>query len=72
MNLRSAGQATVEYIFILAFAILIGVKMTKVFTGFFQGAMGGVAHALSSNVTVGVCASDCFFTGYVNGYTGSP
>lgn len=72
MKLRSSGQATVEYIFILAFAVLIGVRMTNMFTGFFQKAMGGVGHALSSNVTVGVCVSDCFFAGYVNGYTGGP
>jgi hypothetical protein len=72
MKLPRAGQATVEYIFILAFAMLIGVRMTDMFSKFFQGAMGGVGHALSSNVTVGVCADDCFFAGYVNGYTGTP
>jgi hypothetical protein len=71
MKLRSSGQATVEYIFILAFAVLLGARMTNMFSGFFRDAMGGVGHALSSNVTVGVCPSECFFAGYVNGYAGT-
>ena len=68
MKLSNYGQATVEYIFILAFVLFLGVKVTSLFTGFFRDSMGSVGHVLSSNVTVGVCPSDCFFAGYVNGY----
>lgn len=62
------GQATVEYIFILAFVLLLGVKITNVFSGFFRDSMGGVGHVLSTNVTVGVCPSECFYAGFANGY----
>ena len=70
MKSSNGGQATVEYIFILAFILLISVKVTNLFTGFFRDSMGNVGHVLSSNVTVGVCAHECFFAGYVNGYEG--
>lgn len=70
MKSSNFGQATVEYIFILAFILLISVKVTNLFTGFFRDSMGNVGHVLSSNVTVGVCAHECFFAGYVNGYEG--
>lgn len=68
--LASRGQATVEYIFILAFILLLGFKITNLFTNFFRDSMGGVGHILSTNVTVGVCRSECFFSGYVNGFEG--
>jgi hypothetical protein len=70
MRQLNRGQATVEYIFILCFALLLGVKITKRFTDFFRDGMGHVGHVLSSNVTVGVCLQDCFFAGYENGYDG--
>lgn len=66
----SRGQATVEYIFILAFVLLLGFKISNLFTNFFRDTMGGVGHILSTNVTVGVCRTECFFSGYVNGYEG--
>lgn len=66
------GQATVEYIFILAFVLILGFKISKLFTNFFRDSMGNVGHVLSQNVTVGVCPGECFFAGYVNGYEGTP
>lgn len=63
------GQATVEYIFILAFAIFLGRQVTSQFTGFFEDTMGSVAHVLSTNLIVGVCPRDCFFAGYANGFS---
>lgn len=65
---KRRGQATVEYIFILAFAIFLGLKATDKFTDFFRDSMGNVGHVLSSNLTVGVCPRDCFFDGYYNGF----
>ncbi len=67
---NQSGQATVEYIFILAFAVFIGLKVTNSFTDFFRDSMGSVGHVLSTNLTVGICPSDCFFAGYANGYEG--
>jgi hypothetical protein len=65
---KSRGQATVEYIFILAFAIFLGLKVTDKFTGFFRDSMGSVGHVLSTNLIVGVCPRECFFAGYHNGF----
>jgi hypothetical protein len=64
------GQATVEYIFILAFAVFLGLKVTNLFTNFFRDSMGSVGHVLSTHLTIGICPKDCFFGGYSNGYEG--
>lgn len=68
MRLSKCGQATVEYIFILAFAIFLGLKVTDKFTNFFRDSMGSVGHVLSTNLIVGVCPQQCFFQGYYNGF----
>jgi hypothetical protein len=70
MKSSQLGQATVEYIFILAFALILGFKISNKFTNFFRDSMGNVGHVLSMNLTVGVCPRSCFFSGYVNGYDG--
>ena len=70
MKFNELGQATVEYIFILAFALILGFKISNMFTNFFRDSMGNVGHVLSMNLTVGVCPRSCFFSGYVNGYDG--
>lgn len=66
-HLRTCGQATVEYIFILAFAIFIARFALLEFRGFFIDTMGNVGHVLSTNLIVGVCKSECFFERYING-----
>lgn len=70
MPSKDRGQATVEYIFILAFAFLLGTSITNMFTDFFRDSMGKVGHALSTNLNVGICAQTCFFQGYKNGFRG--
>lgn len=68
--LKQGGQATVEYIFILAFVVMLAFKITDVFTDFFRDSMGNVGHVLSVNLTTGICPKNCFFYGYYNGYEG--
>lgn len=68
MKRLSAGQATVEYIFILAFAILLTVNIVNRFTGFFSDSMGGVGHVLSTHLTVGICPTECWYAGYENSF----
>lgn len=70
MKLKSCGQATVEYIFILAFAVLLGFNVLTRFTDFFKNSMGGVSHVLSTHLTVGICDRECWYNGYDNGYKG--
>lgn len=64
------GQATVEYIFILAFAVILGFNIINKFTDFFKDSMGGVSHVLSTHLTIGVCQAECWYSGYGNSYTG--
>ncbi len=71
MKLHERGQATVEYIFILAFAVILGFNIINAYTDFFKTAMGGVSHVLSTHLTVGVCKKECWFDGYQNSFTGS-
>jgi hypothetical protein len=72
MKSKSCGQATVEYIFVLAFAIIFGFNILNRFTDFFRDSMGGVGHALSTNLTIGVCNNECWVgtDQYANGFTG--
>jgi hypothetical protein len=67
---KQRGQATVEYIFILAFAVLLTFKATNLFTTFFADSMGKIGHTLSGHLTVGICPRECFFAGYANSYGG--
>jgi len=66
---RNGGQTTVEYIFILAIALMLAFEITRRFTDFFQGQMGKVGHVLSTHLVIGVCPQKCFYAGYFNGYT---
>ncbi len=70
MKRFDAGQATVEYIFILAFAIILAFNIVNKFTGFFSEQMGGVGHVLSTHLNVGICPTECWFGGYVNSFRG--
>ena len=66
------GQATVEYIFILAFAIILGFNVISKYTDFFSDSMGNVSHVLSSHLSIGICPTECWFRAYENSYSGSP
>jgi hypothetical protein len=70
--LKFNGQATVEYIFILAFAIFLGSNFILSYSEFFSNSIGNISHVLSTNLIVGVCPSECWFAGYENSYKGSP
>ncbi len=65
---KDRGQATVEYIFILAFAFFLGFSAVNQFKNFFRNEMGKVGHVLSTNLIVGVCPESCFFESYKNGF----
>lgn len=71
MKIHSYGQATVEYIFILAFAVIFGFNVIAKYTDFFRDTMGGVSHVLSRNLTIGVCPKECWSRGYLNGFEGA-
>jgi hypothetical protein len=69
-SLKNHGQATVEYIFILAFAIIFGFNVITKYTDFFSDSMGSVSHVLSTHLTIGVCNTECWHGGYGNSFKG--
>ena len=66
--IHRCGQATVEYIFILAFVVFLGLQVTARFTDFFRTSMGSVGHVLSTHLIIGACPEDCFTNAFRNGY----
>lgn len=69
---KNMGQALVEYILVLMFITSLAIAITGRMTDFFRDSSGNLAHVLSQNLIVGVCKTECFFGGYLNGYNGTP
>ena len=67
-SFKSAGQATLEYLFVMLFIVSISVKMVGAFSDFMRDSVGNLGHVLSMNLTVGVCKDQCFYGGFKNGY----
>ncbi len=67
-NIKSDGQATLEYLFIMVFVLTLSLKLVGSFSEFMRDSVGNLGHVLSTNLTVGVCKKECFFSGYRNGY----
>ena len=70
MKKNQKGQALVEYLFVIIFVSVMGTKFINKLGKFTSTQMGKMAHVLSLNLTVGVCKTQCYFTGYKNGYKG--
>ena len=64
---KSSGQAIVEYLLILSFAVVVSFKIITTFKDFFQESMGSLGNILTIHLMTGVCKKDCFFAGYKNG-----
>ena len=69
-DLKAAGQATVEYLFVLVFIVGISLKIVGAFSDFMRGSVGNLGHELSVSLSSGVCETICFFPGYRNGNSG--
>lgn len=67
-SIISAGQATIEYLFVMVFIVSISIKMVGAFSGFMRDSVGNLGHVLSMNLSVGVCSKQCFYGGFKNGY----
>lgn len=62
------GQATVEYLLLLAFLLTISINLVSSFTTFMSDNVGNLGHVISYNLSVGVCDEECFYPSYRNGY----
>lgn len=66
----SKGQATVEFAFVFLFVSILLFNIVRSFTDLTRDSYGNLAHILSQNLIVGVCPEECFFSGYINNFTG--
>jgi sorbitol-specific phosphotransferase system component IIBC len=66
MKKNNLGQAVVEYMIVFAFITLIGINLIRGLGGFMGNSMGSLAYHLSQQLTIGVCASNCFGNPYKN------
>lgn len=69
MSLHSRGQATIEYLFLLAFVITLTVKMVSGFSNFMGSTVTNLGHVLTYTLSTGVCSEECFYPGHRNGRT---
>jgi len=60
------GQASVEYILLLAAIVAISVAFVKSIDEFMGKTSGGMGYVLSKHLSTGVCESSCFFQGFRN------
>lgn len=68
INVKSSGQAMVEYLFVMLFIIIISVRLVGAFTDFMRDSMGNLGHIMTMTLTTGMCETQCFFTGPGNGH----
>jgi hypothetical protein len=68
-NIKSSGQAMVEYLFVLLFIVMISVKLVASFTDFMRDSMGNLGHVMTISLSTGICSEHCFFGGVGNGYS---
>lgn len=66
LRIQHSGQAVIEYILIFAFMSFIVINLVNLFAGYLGTSMGGLAYALTQQLSVGVCPQDCLFNGYGN------
>lgn len=65
-NIRTRGQATIEYLVIFAFLGIISVTMMKSFATYIGDATGGIAFELTQELSSGVCDKLCWTAAYKN------
>jgi Flp pilus assembly pilin Flp len=63
---KDLGQATVEYILIFAFMSLVSVAMVRSIGTGLSTSVRSLGWVLTQELSTGVCASRCFYTGYKN------
>jgi hypothetical protein len=65
-NMRTSGQALIEYLFIISFMTFITITMVKGLGKTLMQSVGYLGYELTEQFSVGVCARECFYTGYKN------
>ena len=66
IEMRASGQALIEYLLIFSFMTFISISMVKGLGTTLFKSVGFMGYELSEQFTIGVCKTDCFYSGYVN------
>jgi len=68
-SIKTAGQATVEYILIFSFMSLIGMGVARSIGAGVSTSVKNLAWVLTQELSTGVCPKLCFYGSYQNGIT---
>jgi len=60
------GQTTVEYILLMGLVAAIAILVWNKFGTYMTDTFGEFNQQLSSSLSTGTCARNCFFQGYAN------
>jgi hypothetical protein len=66
IKMRDQGQALIEYLLIFSFMTFITISMVKGLGKTLFSSVGYMGYELTEQFTIGVCETECFFSGYVN------
>ncbi len=58
---KQSGQAVIEYVFILAFIMVMLVTFVREYSGAIGRSVQTLNYTLTQSLTTGVCQSLCFF-----------
>lgn len=62
----SAGQALIEYMLMFSFMTFLSINMVKGFGKTMISTVHYLGYELTEQSTVGVCKTECFYSGYDN------
>jgi hypothetical protein len=62
----SKGQALIEYLLLFSFMTFITIGMVKGLGKTLFKSVGYLGYELTEQFTIGVCARECFYSGYKN------
>ena len=60
------GQTTVEYILLMGLVAMVALLVWNKFGSYMTDTFGEFNQQLSSSLSTGTCARNCFFQGYAN------
>jgi hypothetical protein len=66
IKMKAQGQALIEYLLIFSFMTFIAISMVKGLGKTLFSSVGYLGYELTEQFTIGVCKTDCFFSGYQN------
>lgn len=60
------GQTTVEYILLMGLVAMVAILVWNKFGSYMTDTFGEFNQQLSTSLSTGTCARNCFFQGYAN------